>query len=83
MVGTYHFDSPGLDLHNPKVDDVLKPRRQRELDALAEALATFRPTKIMVERVPRPGDLTDAGYAKFTPADLARTAMSGCRSLTG
>lgn len=70
VVGTWHFDSPGLDIHNPKVDDVLKPQRQRELEALAAALAEFRPTKIMVERVS--ATLIDPKYAEFTPAMLAK-----------
>lgn len=69
VVGTWHFDNPGLDLNNVKADDVLKPRRQRELAAVAEALAAFRPTKIMVERVA--GDLIDPKYPAFTSADLA------------
>lgn len=72
VVGTYHFDSPGLDIINPAVDDVLKPARQRELQKLAEALATFRPTKIMVERVVKEPGLVDPLYARFTPADLAK-----------
>jgi hypothetical protein len=60
VLGTYHFDSPGLDLNNPAVDDVLKPQRQVELEALAAAIAEFRPTKVMVERVS--ADLIDPKY---------------------
>lgn len=70
VVGTYHFASPGRDLHNPKVDDILKPHRQREIEAVAAALAEFRPTKIMVERVSP--NLIDSKYAEFTPAMLAQ-----------
>ncbi len=72
VVGTYHFDNPGRDLNNPKADDVLKPERQKELQALASALAAFRPTKIMVERVAKSADLVDPRYGEFTPAELAR-----------
>lgn len=70
VLGTYHFDSPGLDLNNPEVDDVLKPQRQRELEALADSLSNFKPTKIMVERVSP--DLIDPKYPSFTSADLAK-----------
>lgn len=70
VIGTYHFNNPGQDLHNPKADDVLKPQRQRELQAIAAALAEFRPTKVMVERVAKTPDLVDPGYASFSPADL-------------
>ena len=49
VLGTYHFANPGLDLHNAKVDDVLAPKRQAELEALVDALAGFAPTRIAVE----------------------------------
>lgn len=71
VLGTYHFDNPGRDLNNPRADDVLKPQRQRELEALAAAVAEFRPTKIMVERVVKAPDLVDLRYADFKPEDLA------------
>ena len=71
VLGTYHFANPGRDIHNTKVDDALKPRRQRELEALAVALAEYRPTKIMVERVPPTADLKDPFYARLTPAEFA------------
>jgi len=51
-----------------KADDVTTPRRQRELAALADAIAAFRPTKVMVEEE-RPGpDYAVPDYATFTPA---------------
>ena len=73
VVGTYHFGSPGLDVFNPKIDDVLAPQRQLELEALATALAEFDPTKIMLERVAKTPDLIDARYGSFAPADLAES----------
>lgn len=68
VVGTWHFDNPGLDLNNVNADDVLTPRRQTEIEAVAAALAAFRPTRIMVERVAP--DLIDPHYARFAPAAL-------------
>lgn len=70
VLGTYHFANPGLDLANVRADDVLKPQRQRELEALAAALADFKPTKIVVERVAKTSDLLDHRYAEFKTADL-------------
>jgi hypothetical protein len=49
VVGTYHMDNPGRDLHNTKADDVLAPKRQAEIEELTAVLARFRPTKIAVE----------------------------------
>jgi hypothetical protein len=73
VLGTYHFDNPGLDKVNVKVDDVTVPRRQRELEALAEAIATFKPTRVMVESR-RPGPAYDVTpYHNFTPDMLTKT----------
>jgi hypothetical protein len=62
IVGTYHFDNPGLDLHNVEVDDVLKPKRQAELVALTKSLAAFDPNLVAVEW---PAEVTDTKYAAF------------------
>jgi hypothetical protein len=71
VVGTYHMGNPGRDLHNVAADDVTTPKRQAELEAVAAALATFRPTKVMVERRSTAPDLADEKYGSFSPADLA------------
>lgn len=52
VLGTYHFTGGGQDLHNADVDDHLAPERQREIEAVTEALARFEPDKIMVELTP-------------------------------
>ena len=52
VLGVYHMDNPGLDYANPTADDVLTPRRQVEMEAVAQALAEFRPTRIAVEAEP-------------------------------
>ena len=49
VLGTYHFENPGLDTNDIKVDSVLTPAQQRQLDAVAKALLVFRPTHVMVE----------------------------------
>lgn len=49
VLGTYHMGNPGLDLHNAKADDVLTKKRQRELGAVVDALARFKPTRVAVE----------------------------------
>jgi hypothetical protein len=72
VLGTWHFANPGRDLNNVKSDDVLKPQRQRELAATIEALAAFRPTKIMIEAVPKTPEMVDARFAAFTPETLKK-----------
>ena len=49
ILGTYHMANPGHDMHNFKADDVLTDKRQRELAAIADALAKFKPTLVAVE----------------------------------
>lgn len=75
VLGTWHFANHNRDLHNVSSDDVRAPARQRELEAVAAALAEFRPTKVMIEKVAPAVDLIDPDYAAFTPA-LLRTERS-------
>src|SRR5215211_6323958 len=49
VIGSYHMSNPGLDVVNIKADDVLAPKRQREIEELATKLAAFKPTKVAVE----------------------------------
>ena len=70
VLGTYHMGNPGLDVNNATADDVLKPRRQRDLERLANEMAAYRPTRIMVERVGQGPDLTPKSWQEFTPAKL-------------
>jgi hypothetical protein len=49
VLGSYHMASPGRDLHNSRVDDVMAPRRQQEIAALLEVLKRFNPTKVAIE----------------------------------
>jgi hypothetical protein len=72
VLGTYHFGNPGLDLHNVKAEDVTTPRRQAELQAVADAVAGYRPTRIMIETTPRDAGLVEPRFAAFTPASLTR-----------
>lgn len=70
VLGTYHMGNPGRDLANVEADDVTRPRRQRELQAVADAIARWRPDRILVE-MERPAPFTVPGYHSYTPADLA------------
>lgn len=83
VLGSYHFGNPGRDKVNAHVDDVTTPQRQRELEALADAIAEFKPTRVMVE-AQRPGptyDVTD--FATFSPnvlkTDRDETTQIGYR----
>lgn len=71
IVGTFHFDNPGLDMHNVESVDVLTPERQAEIAAITDALARFRPTVVAVEW---PAAVTDQRYASYRAGELAPSA---------
>lgn len=75
ILGSYHFDNPGQDLHNARIDSVLTPDKQAQLEAVAEGLARFRPTAVAVERVAADqSTMLDQRYPAFTPAELLTNA---------
>lgn len=49
ILGTYHMQSSGTDAVSQDVDDVLSPRRQKEIEDLEARLARFKPTKVLIE----------------------------------
>jgi len=68
IVGTYHFGNPGHDLHNMQADDMLAPKRQKEIASVTDALAKFKPTLVAVEW---PADIVDQRYPKYLDGSLA------------
>src|SRR5215468_2450346 len=52
VLGTFHMANPGHDIFNLQVDDVLTPKRQKEIAETVAALKKFRPTKIAIESDP-------------------------------
>lgn len=65
VLGTAHFDNPGLDVVNTKVDDVLAPARQTEIHEVVEQLASYRPTHIAVEWPIKKQAALDARYRDY------------------
>ncbi|MEM1206917.1 MAG: DUF5694 domain-containing protein [Acidobacteriota bacterium] len=58
------------DVINVEVDSVLTDRRQGELEALADTLATFAPTVVVTERVTEPPDYLDPQLVEYSEALL-------------
>ena len=65
VLGTYHFDNPGLDVAQFTVADVLAPNRQAEVAAVVDALAAFRPTRIVIEWRPEEAAALDSLYGAY------------------
>jgi hypothetical protein len=68
VVADFHMANPGHDIHNVAVDDVLTPGRQAEITKITNALADFRPTKVMAEW---PADLASVRYGEYLAGNLA------------
>jgi hypothetical protein len=49
ILGTYHMANPGRDIFNMQADDVLSPKRQKEISELLTVLKKFKPTKVAIE----------------------------------
>lgn len=69
VLGSYHMGNPGRDIVNIKADDVTAPKRQAELQAVADEIARWKPTKVLVE-MQRPAPFAVEQYRAFTLADL-------------
>lgn len=75
VIGSYHFANHNRDLHNVRADDVLSAERQRELVALADRIARWKPTKIMVEvEPPAEGQRLTGPSGEFDPGLLTTVA---------
>ena len=74
LVGTFHLASPGRDLHNPEFDDMLAPRRQAEIEALAQRLGDFRPTAVAVEWFSEDAPILDERYRAYCSGEYDLTA---------
>lgn len=52
LLGTFHFDNPGLDVAQFKNADVLSPKRQTEILDVVNKLKKYNPDKIFIESTP-------------------------------
>jgi Family of unknown function (DUF5694) len=64
FLGVYHMSNPALDDNDVLADDILSPKRQRELQELVEKFAPYQPTKICVE-APYRGTAWSERYQKY------------------
>jgi hypothetical protein len=83
LLGTYHMENPGADVFNTRADDVLAPKRQAELEALATRLARFRPQQIAVEAPLGDSAALRTAYGRFRASppgsDRSETAQVAFR----
>ena len=65
ILGSVHLSNPGADAFNRKMDDVLAPKRQREIQQLVTQLKAFQPTKIALEADPSEEAGFNANYQGY------------------
>lgn len=71
IVGVPHFANPGRDIVNMRIADVTTDQRQREIEAVVERLAAFKPTRIAVEWSAARQDQLDRRYADYVAGRYA------------
>lgn len=49
LIGTFHFNNPGLDARKEPDFDILNPLVQKELDVISEKIKAFNPSKFFIE----------------------------------
>src|SRR5689334_11826315 len=74
IVGSPHLANHFRDMANTRVTDVTVPARQREIDAVIDRLAAFRPTRIAVEWPSTRQDSLDRRYADYRAGRYKLTA---------
>ena len=84
LVGSFHFNYPGLDAHKAAEDqkvNIYSEKRQKELQELLDYISKFKPTKIMVETGENTGYLFKnyerykTGEEKLRPNESSQIGM--------
>lgn len=71
LIGTFHFDNPGLDVSKINTLDVLAPKVQAELETITSRIAAFQPDKLFVEWEADDQKGLDDLYAAYLGPDYA------------
>lgn len=74
LIGTFHFENPGLDVAKVSTFNVMTDKSQKELVNIANKIVKFGPDKIFVERNYMKQDKLDKFYAKNTDSLLSKNA---------
>jgi Family of unknown function (DUF5694) len=70
VLGSVHLGNPNRDLHDANVDDVLVPKRQLQIEAVVDALAAWKPTRVAVEWSHKDQAKLDQRYADYRAGRL-------------
>jgi Family of unknown function (DUF5694) len=65
LLGTFHFDNPGLDVAKFKDANILSPQRQQEVQEVTGLLKVFAPDKIFIEAIPAKQPQIDSSFVAY------------------
>ncbi|WP_291286125.1 DUF5694 domain-containing protein [Flavobacterium sp.] len=74
LLGTFHFENPGLDVAKINSFNVMSDKSQKELENITNKIKKFGPDKIFVEWNYQKQDKLDKFYAKNTDSLLHKRA---------
>lgn len=74
LIGTFHFENPGLDVAKINTFNVMSDKSQKELENITTKIKNFDPDKIFVEWNYKEQDRLDKFYAKNTDSLLHKNA---------
>lgn len=69
LIGTFHYNNPGLDVVKTKSFDILSEASQKELQMMAEKIKAYQPDKIFVEWPYDRQEKLDSLYQVFKGGD--------------
>ncbi|TPG41830.1 DUF5694 domain-containing protein [Flavobacterium pectinovorum] len=74
LLGSFHFENPGLDVAKVNTFNVMSDKSQKELENIANKIKKFGPDKIFIEWNYEKQDKIDKFYAKNTDSLLQKDA---------
>ncbi len=74
LLGCGHWSNPGLDFLSVDFDDMLAPRRQREIEEVLARLKRFAPTKVALEVMADSAEELNQEYWGYRAGTFALTA---------
>jgi hypothetical protein len=74
LIGTFHFENPGLDVAQVKTFNVMSDKSQKELEDISDKIKKFGPNKIFVEWSYEKQDRLDEFYNKNSDSLINKDA---------
>lgn len=74
LIGTFHFENPGLDVAKVNTFNVMSDKSQKELENITDKIKKFGPDKIFIEWSYKKQNQLDKFYARNSDSLLSKNA---------